>query len=108
MKNHGQSSLVLVQPRNTRPFITERLLMGRKESNQTKQSYDQRSHKLPWKLSVSFRFACIQILIDLCADPVLLTTGDVNESLDTRGGSQREVGCRDTFLWTDLHFGEPR
>ena len=28
-------SLVLVQPRNTRPFITERMLMGRKESNQT-------------------------------------------------------------------------
>ena len=31
-------SLVLVQPRKTRPFITERLLMGRKESNQTKRS----------------------------------------------------------------------
>ena len=30
-------SLVLVQPRKTRPFITERLLMGCKESNQTKQ-----------------------------------------------------------------------
>ena len=29
-------SLVLVQPRKTRPFITERLLMGRTESNQTK------------------------------------------------------------------------
>ena len=28
------SSLVLVQPRNTHPSITERLLMGRKESNQ--------------------------------------------------------------------------
>ena len=28
-------SLVLVQPRKTRPFITERLLMGRKEPNQT-------------------------------------------------------------------------
>ena len=27
--------LVLVQPRKTRPFITERLLMGLKESNQT-------------------------------------------------------------------------
>ena len=27
-------SLALVQPRKTRPFITERLLMGRKESNQ--------------------------------------------------------------------------
>ena len=30
-------SLVLVQPRKTHPFITERLLMGRKETNQTKQ-----------------------------------------------------------------------
>ena len=28
-------SLVLVHPRRTRPFITERLLMGSKESNQT-------------------------------------------------------------------------
>ena len=28
-------SLVVVQPRKTRLFITERLLMGRKESNQT-------------------------------------------------------------------------
>ena len=28
-------SLVLVQPKKTHPFITERLLMGRKESNQT-------------------------------------------------------------------------
>ena len=28
-------SLELVQPRKTRPFITGRLLMGRKESNQT-------------------------------------------------------------------------
>ena len=31
-------SLVLVQPRKTRPYITERLLMGRKESNQTNKS----------------------------------------------------------------------
>ena len=28
--------LVLVQPRKTRPYITERLLVGRKELNQTK------------------------------------------------------------------------
>ena len=28
--------LVLVEPRETRPYITERLLMGREESNQTK------------------------------------------------------------------------
>ena len=36
-------SLVLVQARNTRPFITDRLMMGRKESNQTnkqKRFYD--------------------------------------------------------------------
>ena len=32
-------SLVLVQPRKTRPFITERLLMGRKESNQTNKNW---------------------------------------------------------------------
>ena len=31
-------SLVLVQPRKSRPYITERLLMGRKESNQTNKS----------------------------------------------------------------------
>ena len=30
-------SVVLVQPRKTHPFITERLLMLRKESNQTNQ-----------------------------------------------------------------------
>ena len=32
---HIYPSLVLVQPRKTRPYISERLLMGRKESNQT-------------------------------------------------------------------------
>ena len=31
---HIYPSLVLVQPRKIRPYITERLLMGRKESNQ--------------------------------------------------------------------------
>ena len=34
-------SLVLVQPRKTRTFITERLLMGRKESNQTNKTCGQ-------------------------------------------------------------------
>ena len=33
-----KSSLVLVQLRKTRPFITERLLMGRKESNKTNKT----------------------------------------------------------------------
>ena len=31
-------SLELVQPRKTYPYITERLLMGRKESNQTNKT----------------------------------------------------------------------
>ena len=33
---HINTSLVLVQPRKTHPYITERLLMGHKESNRTK------------------------------------------------------------------------
>ena len=36
LSKNNYPSLVLVQPRKTRPYITERLLMGRKESNQTK------------------------------------------------------------------------
>ena len=36
---HIYPSLVLVQPRKTRPYIAERLLMGRKESNQTNKHY---------------------------------------------------------------------
>ena len=40
LSNNINPSLVLVQPRKTCPFITERLFMGRKESNQTnKQNY---------------------------------------------------------------------
>ena len=31
-------SLVMVQPRKTRPFITERFLIGRKKSNQQNQA----------------------------------------------------------------------
>ena len=37
-------SLVLVQPRKARPFITERLLMGRKESNQTSHFFGLDRH----------------------------------------------------------------
>ena len=36
-------SLVLVQPRKIRPFITERLLMGREESNQTNKRASAKS-----------------------------------------------------------------
>ena len=40
---NNNPSLVLVQPRKTRPYITERLLMGRKESNQTKTKQTERT-----------------------------------------------------------------
>ena len=33
LRKNIDPSLVLVEPRKTRPFITERLLIGRKESN---------------------------------------------------------------------------
>ena len=36
---HINPSFVLVQPRKTRPYITERLLMGCKESNKTNQQF---------------------------------------------------------------------
>ena len=38
---HIYPSLVLVQPRKTRPCLTERLLMGRKESNQTNKTINK-------------------------------------------------------------------
>ena len=37
-ERHINPNLVLVQPRKTRPFITERLLMGHKISNQTQSN----------------------------------------------------------------------
>ena len=45
-------SLVLVQPRKTRPFITERLLMGRKESIQTKQNKFKQKEAAQARLSL--------------------------------------------------------
>ena len=50
--------LVLVQPRKTRPFITEILLMGRKESNQTNRRRmrtpdTERPHKVTLSTSCS-------------------------------------------------------
>ena len=44
---HIYPSLVLVQPRKTCPCLTERLLMGRKESNQTKQTNLARLSAMP-------------------------------------------------------------
>ena len=49
---HIYPSLVLVQPRKTRPYITEKLLMGRKELNQTnKQTKGPYQWNDPFRLS---------------------------------------------------------
>ena len=60
-------SLELVQPRKTRLFIAERLLMGRKETNQTNKikSQQQSSQKL-WKLwKITKKVPCMEKLWNL-------------------------------------------
>ena len=48
-------AIVLVQPRKTLPFITERLLMGHKESNQTNKTNNL--------LRIYFKDNCLQLTI---------------------------------------------
>ena len=53
-----EKEIVLVQPRNTRPCLIERLLMGRKESNQTNtDSYIVWSNKFPHVLTLGIGMA---------------------------------------------------
>ena len=52
-------SLVLVQPRKTGSYITERLLMGRKESNQTDRQSEliyQKKYHILFKFSLKWHF----------------------------------------------------
>ena len=59
-------SLVLVQPRKTRPFITERVLMGRKESNQTnKQKVFWVPSCRPFTISEQYSFQILLCLMDI-------------------------------------------
>ena len=50
LRKNINPSLVLVQTRKTHPYISERLLMGRKESNQTKTNQPTYifAYKPPW------------------------------------------------------------
>ena len=62
-------SLVLVQLRKTRPCLTERLLMGHKESNQNKSNEHQNEDQegicmlLTWHQLDNLQF-CIQIAVN--------------------------------------------
>ena len=49
-------SLVLGQPRKTHLYISERLLMGRKESNQTKQTHDSCRCMIAYHISDQYHF----------------------------------------------------
>ena len=60
---HINPSLVLVQPRKTRPYITERLLMGRKESNQIKSTGTKRCIKKAIHMLLVHRLSTLHTLI---------------------------------------------
>ena len=63
-------SLVLVQPRKTRPYITERLLMGRKESNQTN------------KINVTSNISEMKTLMPFCYTECSEHNGDADQGAD--------------------------
>ena len=67
-------SLALVQPRKTPPYITERLLMGRKETNQTKQAntftYKILNHCQKVNMRFSYHF------LSFVMDPYFFSTKD--------------------------------
>ena len=70
---HINPSLVLVQPRKTRPYITERLLMGCKESNQAKTFIDFSLWCFPFcsRVFIFFVHTCTSvfyIFIESCSE----------------------------------------
>ena len=91
-------SLVLVQPRKTRPLITERLLMGRKESNQTnKQIHASRQERAlePWFPNLSFRTYVMRTQKNHLNEPVPSSTQIIG-NLFIVGGP---VSVTDLFQW---------
>ena len=71
-------SLVLVQPKKTRPFITERLLMGPKESNQTNTHiWEKWTHNL--HLYWSYLLPALEIFMlsnEVSGEPLQMRRGD--------------------------------
>ena len=57
---HINPSLVLVQPRKTRPYINKRLLMRGKESNQTKPGS---LYQAEWKHSLVYKGLTLYLLV---------------------------------------------
>ena len=81
LSKNNNPSLVLVQPRKTGPFITERLLMGRKKSNQTSKQMCHigkiRMCNIGCHLAVPIFFYCQQayrLILDFCVYEKLCIT----------------------------------
>ena len=94
-----QDILILVQPRKTRPYITERLLMGRKESIQTnKQTIQTCLHSYLVGLKAYFLFICLCISSSSILDGE--RSGSVVECLtrDRRAAGSSLTGV--TALWS--------
>ena len=74
-------SLVLVQPRKTRPFITERLLMGRKESNLTNKTCLKRSLKedQKWIFKTDYRLMQVKSIAE-CSKRTFYNTFDLHKA----------------------------
>ena len=103
---HIYPTLVLVQPRKTSPCLTERLLMGRKESNQTKQNFEFNSYGL-------FYPVCFIIHALDCPWFIFIVITQVNRMSRSRrvlaiGGKQRilrlDMVCNETILF---HLDSP-
>ena len=73
-------SLVLVQPRKTGPFITGRLLMGRKESNQTN------------KASIKCRFSLLSLYVFLYIDRKGYDRSEKKACAQEKGMALKEKG----------------
>ena len=73
-------SLVLVQPRKTRPCLTERLLMRRKESNQT-----HKTNKQFFIIAVKMQFFIIAVQVQFFTieTEILLPFGHFGAHVDT-------------------------
>ena len=93
---HINPSLVLVQHRKTRPYITERLLMGRKESNQTKticKQFGSRSSPTKrWTSSGSRLYNTLVVFLKVFFSlKSMLTIISRSQKINTKNSRQRDT-----------------
>ena len=99
-------SLVLVQPRKTRPYITERLLMGRKESNQTNKVSVDPTYAVLAGIRVVNKLVGALIAL-LCSEIYVYRTLHIKQKRCTKSGlpsspSKTECHCTVSIFWPSL------